>query len=219
MDQPGQLIGPASDEFNSPAFTAQWTWIRPPSPGTSALTGSSFEFQTQSAELYVDTNTASVLTEPAPSGDYIVETRLNLNLPVTGCCQNFVQAGLVIYGHDDNYIKLVHVSIFDTRQTELAKELPPVPSYPRYGSTSRVLLRIGRGFASQSTPSPPEKLTAPTPAPMGRRGSEEELGRTPWAAAPRSDWSQWAVRGSPPFSITFGCTLSHRRQFEGPARS
>jgi len=47
-----------------------------------------------------------------------------------------VQAGLVIYENDDNFIKLAHVSIWDTRQTEFAKELSPVPpGYPRYGNT------------------------------------------------------------------------------------
>jgi len=47
-----------------------------------------------------------------------------------------VQTGLVIYGDDDNFIKLSHVSIFNTRQTEFAKELFPVEEgYPRYGNT------------------------------------------------------------------------------------
>ena len=47
-----------------------------------------------------------------------------------------MQAGLVIYGDDDNFIKLTHASIWETRQTEFAKELFPVPQdYPRYGNT------------------------------------------------------------------------------------
>ena len=58
-----------------------------------------------------------------------------MNLPPEGCCYNYVQAGLVIYGDDDNFIKLAHVSIWETRQTEFAKELSPVPAgYPRYGN-------------------------------------------------------------------------------------
>src|SRR5262249_50111559 len=78
----------------------------------------------------------SVLTEPAPTGNYVVETRVELNLPAEDCCFNYVQAGLVIYGDDDNFIKLAHVSIWETRQTEFAKELFPVPAgYPRYGNT------------------------------------------------------------------------------------
>ncbi len=62
------------------------------------------------------------------STDYVVETRVKLNLPPEGCCYNYVQAGLVIYGDDDNFIKLTHVSIWETRQTEFAKELAPVPA-------------------------------------------------------------------------------------------
>jgi arabinan endo-1,5-alpha-L-arabinosidase len=65
-----------------------------------------------------------------------VEAKVKLNLPPEGCCHNYVQAGLVIYGDDNNFIKLVHVSIWETRQTEFAKELAPVPAgYPRYGNT------------------------------------------------------------------------------------
>jgi arabinan endo-1,5-alpha-L-arabinosidase len=66
----------------------------------------------------------------------MVETRVRLSVPPEGCCFNFVQAGLVAYDDDDNFIKLVHVSIWNTRQTEFAKELGPVPAgYPRYGNT------------------------------------------------------------------------------------
>src|SRR5262249_54549060 len=87
-------------------------------------------------ELYVDQNDASVLVEPTPAGDFVVETRLSLSVPSTGCCYNYAQAGLVIYGDDDNYVKLVHVAIGGTRRTEFAKELAPVPAgFPRSGGT------------------------------------------------------------------------------------
>ena len=132
----GRLIPRLSDEFNSSTFQAPWTWVRPPAPGTYGLTGEAFRFDTQDADLFVDSNNASVLTEDAPDRDYVVETRVHLDLPAEGCCFNFVQAGLVVYGNDDNFIKLTHVSIFETRQTEFAKELAPVPAgFPRYGNT------------------------------------------------------------------------------------
>jgi len=106
------------------------------SSASSGLENGAFRFDTQAADLYVDSNNASVLTEPAPQGNYAVETRVKLNLPAEDCCFNYVQAGLVIYGDDDNFIKLAHVSIWETRQTEFAKELAPVPEdYPRYGNT------------------------------------------------------------------------------------
>jgi arabinan endo-1,5-alpha-L-arabinosidase len=67
----------------------------------------------------------------------MVQAKVKVNLPPEGCSYNFVQAGLVIYGNDDNYLKLVHVSIFNTRQTEWAKEVGPVvpTDYSRYGNT------------------------------------------------------------------------------------
>jgi len=135
-DQPGDPIAVSSDEFNGDSLSAQWSWVRQPDASTYGLGDGTFRFDTQAADLYVDSNNASVLVEPAPSGDYIVETKVKLNLPAEGCCFNYVQAGLVIYGDDDNFIKLVHVSIWETRQTEFANELAPVPAgYPRYGNT------------------------------------------------------------------------------------
>ena len=133
-DQPGEPIPSLSDEFDG-ALSTQWSWVRDPAGGYSVSEGT-FNFDTQAADLYVDSNNASVLTESAPSEDYVVETKMKLNLPAEGCCFNYVQAGLVIYGDDDNFIKLAHVSIWETRQTEFAKEPAPVPSgYPRYGNT------------------------------------------------------------------------------------
>ena len=134
-DQPGELIASLSDEFNG-ALGPQWSWVREPASAGFAVSGETFDFYTQPADLFEDSNNASVLLEAAPSENYIVEAKVKLNLPPEGCCFNYVQAGLVIYGDDNNFIKLVHVSIWDTRQTEFAKELAPVPNgYPRYGNT------------------------------------------------------------------------------------
>jgi arabinan endo-1,5-alpha-L-arabinosidase len=110
--------------------------VRQPAPGAFSLTSGAFQFDTQAADLFVDSNNASVLTEAAPPGNYVVETKVDLNLPSEGCCFNYVQAGLLIYKDDDNYVKLADESIWETRQTEYAKELSPVlPGYPRYGNT------------------------------------------------------------------------------------
>jgi arabinan endo-1,5-alpha-L-arabinosidase len=131
-DKPARLEKAFSDEFNSATLSDRWTWVRPPAAGTYGLEGGTFRFDTQAADLYKDSNNASVLTEMAPAGEYMVETKVKLNVPPEGCCHNFVQAGMVIYKDDNNFIKLVHVSIFNTRQTEFAKE---IPAEPRYGNT------------------------------------------------------------------------------------
>lgn len=130
-DRLGQLV--FEEQFDG--GLAGWSWVRDPGAGYSAG-GGSLTFATQSADLFEGNNSASVLTAPLPGGNYVVETRVRLDLPAEGCCYNYTQAGLLIYGDDDNFIKLAHVSIWETRQTEFAKEQAPVPAgYPRYGNT------------------------------------------------------------------------------------
>ncbi len=134
------VIGPQipllSDDFEDGVLNRQWSWIRPPAEGTYAEANGVFRFDTQAADLYVDSNNASVLTEPAPRGNYMVETKVRVTWPNGGCCFNYVQGGLVIYGDDNNFIKLVAFSNWETRQTEFAKEVYPAPEgYPRYGNT------------------------------------------------------------------------------------
>jgi arabinan endo-1,5-alpha-L-arabinosidase len=133
----GDQIGARSDEFSGTTLASRWSWVRQPAAGTYSVSGGQFHVDTQAADLYVDSNNASVLTESAPAGNYVVQTKVRVNVPEDGCCWNYVQAGLVIYASDNAFIKLVNVSIWNTRQTEFAKEVaPPVPDgYPRYGNT------------------------------------------------------------------------------------
>ncbi len=151
-DKPANLEKAFSDEFNSNTLdSSRWTWIRPPAAGTSGFVGGTFRFDTQAADLFKDSNNASVLVENAPKGDFVVETRVKVSVPAEGCCFNYVQAGMVIYKDDDNFIKLVNASIWNTRQTEFAKE---ITALPRYGNTVvgppgewtylRIVKRVGR---------------------------------------------------------------------------
>ncbi|HKE19366.1 MAG TPA: family 43 glycosylhydrolase [Kofleriaceae bacterium] len=137
-DRPGRLLRSLSDEFDGPGLAPQWSWVREPAADSFGVEDGLLRFDTQAADLFTDSNSASVLVEPVPAGkNYIVETAVRLvNLPADGCCFNFTQAGLVIYGDDDNFVKLVPFSLWDTRQIEFAKEEFPVPvDYPRYGNT------------------------------------------------------------------------------------
>ena len=126
MHSPGSLLEPQSDEFNG-TLEPQWGWVRPPATTTYSLTEHPgfFRFYTQGADLFQDSNNASVLTETAPTGDFMVETKFEINLPPSGCCFNYRQAGVTLYQDDDHYVKLVHASIWNTRQTEWAKETGP----------------------------------------------------------------------------------------------
>ncbi len=135
-DRLGRPIRGATDQFNGSSLSGDWSWVRPPDPSTWTVGGGAFGMDTQAADLYVDSNNASVLTRPAPAGNYVVETKVRLSVPAEGCCFNYVQAGLVVYGSDDAFIKLATVSIWNTRQTEFAKEVPTAPEgFPRYGNT------------------------------------------------------------------------------------
>jgi arabinan endo-1,5-alpha-L-arabinosidase len=131
----GALLSRFSDEFDGTALAGRWTWVRPPASGTFGVEGGRFRFDTQATDLNTDTNNASVLTEPAPRGDYVVQTKVHLDVPVEPG-HNFVQAGLLVYGSDDAFLKLADVSIFETQQTEWAKEVWTAPPLvPRYGNT------------------------------------------------------------------------------------
>ena len=125
-----------SDSFRGDALGSGWRWVREPAADTYRVANGNLSIATQAADLFEDSNTASVLTRALPSGDLVLETRVKLDVPAEGCCFNFVQAGLVVYGDDDNFVKLATTSIFETRQTEFAKELFPVRAgFPRYGNT------------------------------------------------------------------------------------
>ncbi|MFH8462667.1 family 43 glycosylhydrolase [Streptomyces sp. NPDC017991] len=121
--RPGAQLRSYSDEFDSATLSSDWSWVRGPAAGATTGEGV-LSWPTQNAELHLGTNTASVLTRPAPAGDFTVETKLDLaNGPGNQ------QAGLVLYGSDDRYFKLVHAVLplshtagKVTHVTEFAKE-------------------------------------------------------------------------------------------------
>jgi len=74
--------------------------------------------------------------EPPPKGEYGVETKVSVSVPKDGCCFNYAQGGLVIYGNDENYVTLTDLSNWDTRITEFAVAMKPTAAdYPFSGST------------------------------------------------------------------------------------
>ena len=75
-------------------------------------------------------DSAGILAEPEPPGDYALETHPPARSTPLGCCQNSVQAGLVIYGDDGNYLQLAHLSLAQTQQILFKKSVDPVP--PRF---------------------------------------------------------------------------------------
>jgi arabinan endo-1,5-alpha-L-arabinosidase len=120
------------DSFSGTTLDEDWSWVREPDAASYGVSGGRFRFDVQQADLFVDNNSASVLTRRVPRRDFVVQTKLSIDVPTTGEF-NFAQAGLVLYGSDDAFLKLSHVAIHATRQTEWAKEVPS--GVRRYGNT------------------------------------------------------------------------------------
>jgi arabinan endo-1,5-alpha-L-arabinosidase len=151
--EPGRLL--FADEFSGTSLSSAWSVIRP-ERAELRVRGGVLTMKIQepvrvpaptpedpdatklvASDLNSENNTASVLVRDAPRGDYVVETAVRLNVPDSpDCCYNFAQGGVLVYEGDDNFVKLTNTSIWNTRQTEWAKELFPVPEgWNRYGNT------------------------------------------------------------------------------------
>ncbi|MFG1951815.1 family 43 glycosylhydrolase [Micromonospora sp. NPDC048830] len=117
-----------SDEFDGGLGPA-WRWVRPaPSAGVS---GGALRWPVQAGDLVGTGNSAGVLLRDAPAGDYVVETRVSLDLGEESV-RNYQQAGLVAYVDDDRFARLTQVAIWNTRQVEYGYELP-FAGRPVYG--------------------------------------------------------------------------------------
>ncbi|SDM65597.1 family 43 glycosylhydrolase [Allokutzneria albata] len=118
--RPGRLDRTASDEFDG-ALGDGWTWVR--ADPSATVRGGSLHWPAQAADVVGNNNNAGVLLRDPPRGDYVVETRLDLDLD-EGTVRNFQQAGLIAYANDDDFARLSHVAIWNTRQVEFGRELP-----------------------------------------------------------------------------------------------
>jgi len=97
----GGVTGP-DDEFDGSSLSdCRWTVLRP--DGTLTVSGGSLKLPVTATDLYQTTNTATNLVlQDLPSGGWEATTK------VTGAMYtSYAQAGLLIYGDDDNYLKLV----------------------------------------------------------------------------------------------------------------
>jgi arabinan endo-1,5-alpha-L-arabinosidase len=137
FDRPGTAVAAASDELDGDSLGPRWTWVRPPDPSTYSVHDGALHLATDAGQLAVDDNTAPVLTLAAPKGDFVAETSVRFDVPATGEGYDGAQAGLVLFGSDDSYAKVVHAALGDTRLTLLGRELPDAPpGWPRYGTSS-----------------------------------------------------------------------------------
>jgi arabinan endo-1,5-alpha-L-arabinosidase len=118
--QVGRLSPCHSDEFDDGVLDPAWSFVGEPS---GEETGGVYRWPTQAGDLVGPGATASALLREAPDGPWTVQTKLAIDLG-TDEVRNYQQAGLVVHAGDDLFVRLSHVAIWNTRQTEFGKEMP-----------------------------------------------------------------------------------------------
>jgi hypothetical protein len=128
----GQPVRGHGDEFDRP-LGPEWSWVREPAAEVAA---GELVFPVQPGDLARDTDSASVLLRRPPAGDWVVETKLTLG---SGAAfeKRFPQAGLIVYRHDDDYLRLGVRDHGRLRTTEYGKESVQ-PLGPNLGSVLNV---------------------------------------------------------------------------------
>lgn len=114
--RPGRLL--VAEEFDGDL--AGWQWVR---EDTGAqVSGGALRWPLTGADLVGPGGTGGLLLREPPAGNWIVETRLDLDLGENEI-RNYQQAGLVVHADDDAFLRLGHVAIWGTRQVEFGKEI------------------------------------------------------------------------------------------------
>lgn len=115
--QPGKIIW--SDEFDD-GDLAGWEWVR--EDPAAGISGGALHWPLQDGDLVGTENRAGALLRTPPAGEWIAETKLDLDLGAD-MVRNYQQAGLVVYRDDDDLARLCSVAIWNTRQVEYGREL------------------------------------------------------------------------------------------------
>ncbi len=91
-------------------FSEKWTVIRENKSKWKLESGSGLALTTMQGELYGTDNSARNIFMQEATGNYIIETKIDLSQIA---CENYQQGGLMIYADDDNYVKLVCACNFE----------------------------------------------------------------------------------------------------------
>lgn len=135
QDAERTAISALSDEFNITSLSSQWSFVH--SQPAYTLTGTAYQVPTVGFDTTNAMASVPMLAESAPAGDYMVETKLDITLPISGNGNDYAQAGLLLYGDDSDYVRLDLYSNNDTRQVEFIKaETAQATGYPTWGATN-----------------------------------------------------------------------------------
>jgi arabinan endo-1,5-alpha-L-arabinosidase len=128
-------IAALSDEFNSTSLSSQWSF--PNGTPTYQLTGTAYQVASVAFDPIGNLPSVPVLAENTPSGDYMIETKIDINLPTSGVGADFAQAGVLVYKDDNNFVRVDLYNNNDTRQIEFVKaETAEQTGYPTWGATN-----------------------------------------------------------------------------------
>lgn len=135
---PRKLLPAYSTDFRVGVLADRWSWTGEHDHPVARFHAGGLELATQAGDIHANRESASLLAQDAPEGDYVVETRVWFNVPESGCCFNYAQAGLMVYRSASDFVKLTHTAMFETRQTEFGIETTRalgVPGNGTYGNT------------------------------------------------------------------------------------
>ncbi|MEQ7009428.1 family 43 glycosylhydrolase [Actinopolymorpha sp. B17G11] len=116
--EPGKVAAAYSDDFADGLGTG-WSWLR--EDPEAAVSDGALVWPTQTADLVGGGTPGLLLRESMPDGDYMVETKLDLDLG-EDTVRNFQQAGLIAYVGDDDFLRFDVVAVGPTRIAEFGKE-------------------------------------------------------------------------------------------------
>jgi hypothetical protein len=121
----GRVDARYSDEFTR-GLDAGWTW-RNVSPDATVANGA-LQWKTEANDLSDNTTAAkaSLLLRDQPTGNFVVETKLKLDVG-TDTVRNYQQAGLLVYLDDEDWMRLDHVAGGTGRFVEFGKRMRFTP--------------------------------------------------------------------------------------------
>jgi hypothetical protein len=128
----GEPVPALNEEFDT-AIGSRWAWLRSPA---ATVENGRLRFPVQRADL-VDRrpnpdDSASLLLAGAPSGDWTLETKVTVPFGDT-VPFGWPQAGVVVYGDDDDFVDLTYGARNRTRMVNFGTEVP-WPTGVTYGS-------------------------------------------------------------------------------------
>ena len=118
-DSSGGTASP-NDEFNGSALdTCRWSNIVRENPAGYSVANGALNIDTGlNTDMSNATTTAeNLILQPMPGGAWEATTKVTLNLEKT-----YEQAGLMVYGNDQNFIKLSYIQVPDGRNIEFIKQ-------------------------------------------------------------------------------------------------